>query len=397
LVKKTYKNEHISINIVFSIIIENNENMEIKSDLGLVPVINGLRRLAEDTGAFGIARVVQGNRGRGPGAKRPWDLDITLCLHHSGRKVHLGVISRRNLSPAGVLQLHTRIFGKANTGMLLVHAPYLSARVREVCRDHGINFMDGVGNCRIAGPGLFVSVEGRDNHPPALGEIDPFSKKSSRIVRTLLDHPGKGWQVQQLAKLAQVSLGLSSRVKTALLAEAYLEERDRLVFVRDPGKLLQAWSAVYRPQVRRVALFALPPPAEIWRRLAAWSAENHVRCGLTQLAAAWCYAPSVRPDRTVAYLDAEVEMDGRLGSLLGSLEAREVDSGANCVLWLTEDPSLFQGAREFDGIPVVSPLQTYLDLQALTGRSREAASEVMSRFLDVEPHSQQEGARHDRS
>ena len=371
--------------------------MEIRKDMGLVPVINGLRRLAEDTGAFGIAKVARGNPGRGSGAKNPCDLDITLSLHEANRKVHLGVISRRNLSPAGVLQIRARIFGKATAGMLLVHAPYLSARVREVCRDHGINFMDGVGNCRIAGPGLFVSVEGRDNHPPAGGEIDPFSKKSSRIVRTLLDHPAKGWQVQELATLAQVSLGLSSRVKTALLAEAHLEEKGRLVFVRDPGKLVQAWSAVYRPQVRPVALFALPPPAEIWKRLAVWCGENRVRCGLTQLAAAWCYAPSVRPDRTVAYLDAEVEMDGRLGSLLGILEAREVDSGANCVLWLTEDTSLFQGAREFDGIPVVSPLQTYLDLQPLPGRGREAASEIFRRFLDVGPRSQQEEMNHDRS
>lgn len=371
-------------------------NKKIKGDAGLFSVVHGLRLLAEETGAFGVVRVGQRRPAVGPRSIQPFDLEITLCPN-SGAPVRLGVIHRQSLSPAGVLGLYAKVRRVSQTEILLIHAPYLSARVREVCKDHGINFLDGVGNCRIAGPGLFVSVEGRVNHPPSGGDIDPFSKKSSRIVRTLLDHTGKGWQVQQLATTSQVSLGLASRVKTALLAAAHLEERDRLVFVRDPGKLLQSWSAVYRPQVRQVACFALPQPAEIWRRLAAWSAKNQVRCGLTQLAAAWCYTPSVRLDRTVAYLDAVVEMDGRLGSLLDSLDAREVDSGANCVLWFTEDPSVFLEAREFDRVPVVSPLQTYLDLQGLPGRGREAASEIFSRFLAGGPRDQQEGETHDRS
>jgi len=373
------------------------ENKKIKVEPGLFSVVHGLRLLAEESGAFGIVRVGQGKPATSTRDMQPLELEITLSLNSGAREVRLGVIHRQNLSPAGVLGLHARIRRVAPAEILLIHAPYLSARVREVCKDHGINFLDGVGNCRISGPGLFVFVEGRVNHPPPGGDIDPFSKKSSRIVRTLFDHPGKGWQVQQLASTSQVSLGLASRVKTALLASAHLEERERLVFVRDPGKLLQSWSAVYRPQIRQVACFALPQPAEIWRRLAAWSAKNHVRCGLTQLAAAWFYAPSVRLDRTVVYLDAVVDMDGRLGSLLDSLDAREVDSGANCVLWFTEDPSVFQEAREFDRVPVVSPLQTYLDLQGLPGRGRESASEIFSRFLAVGTRDQHEGETNDRS
>ncbi|MBL8816472.1 MAG: hypothetical protein JNL58_10615 [Planctomyces sp.] len=42
--------------------------------------------------------------------------------------------------------------------------------------------------------------------------------------------------------LPNTVLGLASKAKTALVEDAYLEERDRLLFVRDAVKLLQGWS-----------------------------------------------------------------------------------------------------------------------------------------------------------
>src|SRR5207302_9522172 len=133
------------------------------------------------------------------------------------------------------------------------------------------------GNCRIAAPGLFVLVSGRPNRQTTIKiAIDPFSRKSSRIVRTLLKHPTRGWQVQQLAHEADVSLGLASKVKKALIDETYLAERDRLVYLRDPAQLLQAWAVQYRPHVKRLQLFTLSRPPEAEHRLAEWCRANEV-------------------------------------------------------------------------------------------------------------------------
>ena len=157
---------------------------------------------------------------------------------------------------------------------------YISPRVAELCQEHKVNYLDGVGNCRVVSPGLFIQMSGRPNRrAPVHAAADPFSKKSSRIVRTILTHPGRAWQVQQLAKAAGVSLGLASKVKKGLVEEAYLEERDRLLYLRDPESLLQGWAAQYRPHVTRLQLFAMSRPPETEGRLADWCRANGVVYG----------------------------------------------------------------------------------------------------------------------
>jgi hypothetical protein len=210
---------------------------------------------------------------------------------------------------------------------------------------------------------------------------NPFARKSSRIVRTLLKHPARGWQVQQLAQEAEVSIGLASKVKTALIDEAYLEERERLLYLRDPAKLLDAWVIQYRPHVQRLPLFTLSRPPEAERRLAEWCQANEVRCALTQLAAAWRYLPMVRYDRSVAYIDKKVGSGDQLTALLTHLDARRVDTGANFTLWLTDDPAVFSDAREVEGVKIVSPLQLYLDLKNLPGRGEEVAQDIRKKEL----------------
>jgi len=250
-----------------------------------------------------------------------------------------------------------------------------------MCQEQNVSFLDGVGNCWIAAPGLFLHISGRPNRPTVSKAVNPFSRKSSRIVRMLLTHPSKGWQVQQLAQQADVSLGLVSKVKTTLLEDAYLEERNRLLFVRDAVKLHHRWSAEYHPHVKRMQLFAIPRPNEIEKRLAEWCRTNTVIYALTQLAGAWRYSPMVRYDKSVVYIDRKLETGNKLKSLLEHIDAREVDTGANCTLWITDEPAVFTDAKEFDGVNVVSPLQLYLDLMALSGRGQDAAQEIFEREL----------------
>ncbi len=144
--------------------------------------------------------------------------------------------------------------------------------------------------------------------------------------------------------LPNTVLGLASKAKTALVEDAYLEERDRLLFVRNAVKLLQGWSAAYRPHVKRGQRFAIPRPNEIEKRLAEWCRTN-----------------------------IELEAGNKLKSLLQQLDAKEVETGANCILWITDDPAVFTDSKEIDGVKVVSPLQLYLDLMALSGRGKVAA------------------------
>jgi len=357
------------------------EKVKSTSNRAFAPAAEWVRQLAEETAAFEIAKVVEGASKRVDQRKMEWNQVITLSVKPDQRQVDLFVLTRQHLLPNMVLGLLQKLHANRPDGVLLLCTPYISPRVAEMCRGQNVSYLDGVGNCWVAAPGLFVHIAGRPNRPTVSKTVDPFSKKSSRIVRTLLTHPSKGWQVQQLAQQADVSLGLVSKVKTTLLEDAYLEERDRLLFVRDGVKLLQGWSAEYRPHVKRVQLFAIPRPNEIEKCLAEWCRTNKVGYALTQLAAAWRYSPMVRYDKSVAYIDRKLEMGNKLKSLLEQIDAREVETGANCTLWITDDPAVFTDAKEFDGVKVVSPLQLYLDLMALSGRGKDAAQEVFEREL----------------
>ena len=360
------------------------ETMEMRktAEVDFLPAAEWVRRLAEETAAFEVANVVEGKPKRGDRRPMAWDYVITLSVKPDHRRIDLYVQTRQQLSPATVLGLFQRLGWVPPDGVPLVCAPYISPRVADLCREQNVCYLDSVGNCRIAAPGLFVHVSGRPNRPASTkATVDPFSRKSSRVVRLLLTHPEQGWQVQQLAQQADVSLGLASKVKSALLEEAYLEERNRLLYLRDPAKLLQGWAARYRPHVKGLNLFAISRPSETEARLAEWCRANGITYALTQLSAAWRYSPFVRYDKSVVYIDRKVESGTNLKSLLGHLDAREVDTGANCTLWITDDPAVFTEAREVGGVMVVSPLQLYLDLKALAGRGGDAAQEILEKEL----------------
>jgi hypothetical protein len=89
----------------------------------------------------------------------------------------------------------------------------------------------------------------------------------------------------------------------------------------------------------------------------------------------------VRYDKSVVYIDKKVESEANLKALFGHIDAREVDTGANCTLWITDDPAVFSDAKEVDAVMVVSPLQLYLDLKALAGRGEDAAQEILEKEL----------------
>ncbi len=352
-----------------------------EGERAFLPAGEWVRRLAEETAAFEVAKVVEAESSQGDRRHMGWDQVITLAIKPDQRRVDLFAQTRKQLTPSLALGVFQRLKWVPPDGTLLICAPYISPRVADLCREHQVSYVDSVGNCRIVAPGLYIHVAGRPNRPVSKAAVDPFARKSSRIIRTLLKDPKEGWQVQHLAQQSDVSLGLASKVKKALLEDAYLSERDHLLFVRDPLKLLQGWAAEYRPQVKCLQLFAISRPSETESRLAEWCRAHKIAYALTQLSAAWRYSPMVRYDKSVVFIDRKVESETNLKSLLSSIEAKKVDTGANCIFWITDDPAVFIDAREFDGVTVVSPLQLYLDLKGLAGRGEEAAQEILEREL----------------
>lgn len=64
--------------------------------------------------------------------------------------------------------------------------------------------------------------------------------------------------------------------------------------------------------------------------------------------------------------------------IFDQIHFREVDSGANIWIVKPNDPGVFNGTMDLNGVDCVSPIQTYLDLQHLPERADEATDMIRS-------------------
>lgn len=335
-----------------------------------------------DTRAFAVA---EGATAKPSKNGQAWDETVSVLPSGSRKPVRLLVDSKLRLHPqhalAAVEHAKTHRLHAEPNAVPVIAAPYISERAASICREHGLGYFDGAGNCHLAGPGFFVHVEGRPNTAPDTRAADDlFAPKSSRIVRALLEHRQRVWQVQGLAAEMRVSLGLASRVKRKLVHQAFAEVTADGVRVREPATLLEAWAESYRNRARPVFVYSLDDPATLEGRLVRWGAEHSVRCALAEFSAASRLAPMVRYKRAAVYVEESRSRDV-LADLLTDLDLKEVDSGASAVLWLTDDDSVFYNSEDRDGLSTVSSLQVYLDLRRNPARGEEAAAELLRRTI----------------
>jgi len=349
-----------------------------------------LTALADDTAAFEVAGLEPAERT--PAARSAGDCIATLTPANGRRSVRLLIVARARLSPRDALaacaQLapHTmaaRPVGRSHEFDAVVLAcPYISPRVAEICRAHGVGYLDQAGNCVVRAGGLVVHIDGRPNVVPDTRPlVGLFSPKASRVARLLLEQPQRGWQVQELARAARISLGLASRAKHALLEQGYAEERAGRVVLRDADALLAAWVAAYRPRVRRTQLYVMDEAARAEAAAAAWCEREGVEYGLAEYSGAWRLAPMVRYRQACVCVRLSASRDV-LAELAAALDARPAETGSNVALLATDDEAVFMGARAVDGVRVLAPVQLYLDLMAQPGRGQEAAAELRRRALE---------------
>lgn len=135
------------------------ENVKTEREIASVSAAELVRRLAEETTAFEIVNAVEEKAKCADQRKVEWDQVISLSVKPDQRQVDLLVQTRQHLLPNTVLGLLQKLKGDRPEGAILLCAPYISPRVAEMCREQNVSYLDGVGNCWIAAPGLFVRTE----------------------------------------------------------------------------------------------------------------------------------------------------------------------------------------------------------------------------------------------
>jgi hypothetical protein len=277
------------------------------------------------------------------------------------------VEAKRNLMPKEAEQMFVgvaRRYRQLNpyNSPILVVAPWISARTREVLAAEGINYIDLTGNARIevASPGLFLSYQGadRDPQPAPRGKARVRGPKAGRLVRFLCDVTPP-YSVSEIASATRLTPGYVSRLLESLADEALIERTKRgQVSSTDVPAILRRWTESYDVfETNRSLSFVAPRgPANLLKRLAG---DRDI--AVTGSFAAVRLAPVAGPALLVAYTrDTE-----RTATAFGLLPA---DRGANVVLLRPFDDVVWERTTVDDGISYVSPSQVAMD--CLTGNGR---------------------------
>jgi hypothetical protein len=276
----------------------------------------------------------------------------------------------------GCFQLQNHLESQADAyGVVL--APYITPASAEICRHAGFGYVDLAGNCRLSAGAMYIERRGRPNPFIRKAQLyNLYKPVASRVLRVLLHNPPRPWSLKELAKEASVSLGHAHNVKQALLDREWIAAQTKTISLTKPEAVLAEWAGRYNFRGNEVFEYYCSEEAPAIEQALAQIADGpEFKIAMTGFSAAARMAPVVKHQRVTAYAS------GNMQEIARKLNLKKVTSGANVMLLKPYDDGVFYGLQRVSGLPIVSPVQAYLDLKGYRGRGEEAADELLEKVL----------------
>jgi hypothetical protein len=259
----------------------------------------------------------------------------------------------------------------------LVAAPYISENTASLCKRNAVGYLDLAGNCFLSFDRVYIERQFYPN--PAIEKRrvrSIFSPKSSRILRVLLSNlQRRPWGVWELAKEANVSIGLVSKIKERLLDLEYISDDKYLTLMR-PVELLEEWANNYSFRKNKTYdYFSFEDLKDVERKLSQFCKQQQIPYALTLFSGAALVAPFSRYTRGFAYVGRNIS---KVAEKIG---IKEVSSGPNFTILEPYDEGVFYGSNEIDDMKIVSDIQLYLDLVGFKGRGQESAQFLLEQRI----------------
>lgn len=278
------------------------------------------------------------------------------------------------------IELQKSIGKRGRKTIPLIAVPYMGESGRRYCEEHGLSWFDFSGNAHIRGPGLFIHVEGRPNRFKRPGRPrNMFAPKISRIARYILVNSNQRFTQRELSQRTGLDEGYTSRIVRRLEQDSLIARHSSgALGVSDPNELLEAWHEAYDFKKHRIIKghVAARSGDALLRRIADCLTQNAVDYAATGLGAAWLYCRFANFRLATFYFRHPPSEE-----VLGSLNFREDERGANTWLVIPNDEGVFYGSEVRDGIPCVHPVQVYLDLKGHPERASEAAAKLRQDYF----------------
>jgi len=335
---------------------------------------NKLKDLLKETGFVRYSKSLsQGVMKKNVGKKA--DIVANIVINNS--TVKLIIELKNNGEPRHVrtaiqqLMEYKEVLNKSNRNIYgIIGAPYISEDSARLCKEKGIGYIDLAGNAFLKFNKVFIE---KKNYPNLLKERkiikNIFTPKSSRILRIMLSNPQKKWQLQELAKKSEISIGQAFKVKERLFDLEYVSGDNKYIFLKRPGELLSKWAENYNYKKNKsFDYFIIGEPKEIEQKIADYCNENKIKYAFSLFSGASLIMPYTRYNRIFVYI-----MDRR-AEVVNELQLKPVDSGPNITILEPYDEGVFQAKQVINNFSIVGNVQLYLDLVGYKGRGEEAAN-----------------------
>ncbi len=333
----------------------------------------------------------EGGRGR---------FDAKFDLQFGETKVEVYVEVKSAYTPKQVEQIApwlSQMKAMKNGTAFALMCPTISPQSQRLCFERNVDFIDLAGNVFINVPGKLllqrVGMEPRQETSPSFYR-NPFSGKSSRILRVLLQKP-RAWTLseitEELAKETrctecagasfEVSFSLVSRVLRSLEEELLVMRRNSSILVPEPRRLLTTWAQQYKDRYRWYLRrsFNVPNPFGPGLKAVRQALDGLLKprsYAFTGAAAASVTAPFVDVDPIDLYISDEAGAENLRASVSGT------SVGPDLRVIYAYDAGVFMYSSLSEGIPVVSDIQAYLDLFARGGRDLKQADHLLQARIE---------------
>ncbi|MCY4631515.1 MAG: hypothetical protein OXE75_11635 [bacterium] len=259
----------------------------------------------------------------------------------------------------------------------VVIAAEMTGGAREILDGAGIGSIDGLGNVRLALPGLLMRISGttRPRRPTAPTRL---SGKSSLVVQAMLLDVERSWHVSTLAQRCGVSAGLAHRVLRRLEDEGVVATDGagprKARRLSNPAALLDLWAEEHRDRPTRRPVFLLAQTTDqMIDRLCEGLETAAVDYALTGAAAAARIAPFLT---SVPVAEVWLSSMAATSEVCNELGATPVESGPNVVLLQERDDAPLAFRTRENGVWTANVFRLYVDTRRDTQRGREQSDHL---------------------
>lgn len=320
--------------------------------------------------------------------------DALIEAQIGGQEVSFVVEAKRSAFPRdvreAVWQLRNYLAhqdGASSQIIPMVIAEAISPGARSLLREEHVGYYDTGGSLFVPARGAYLFVDKPIPKRQARSLNALFTGRRAQVLHAVWA-TGQDWfGVHEIALRAQVS---PTTVSETLIA---LERREWVISkgsgptkerrLADPQSLLDAWTA-HQTSTRILPLrhYYVPTSSidELVHRLDRACEEHRTTYAITGSAAAQAHAPYLS---NISQLHCRLAAGPVAEAVLEFLEARPVREGWNLGIIETNFAGVFAFRQRIGDAWFAHPLETYLDLLQLGGRSKEMAEHLRAERLSV--------------